>query len=550
MNVSIVLALINLLYISSFPFSQGDNAHVLAAVGSYNITLSEFENRYENYLFNSGVKDNLVTREAILNNMINEILLFNYDSNDAILKDPKYQKELNWTKNQVALAYLKDQEIYASISVSEEEIREAFVRVNEKIAARHLYAESEEEANNLYELLKIGVDFDFLAKQVFTDSTLRNNGGYLGYFTWGDMDPSFEDAAFSLKVGEVSQPVKTEHGYSIIKLEDRISHPLLTEYEFLKKKSHLERVLKIRKKKPSEREYLKKVFDFEKVSFNQDALENILSELTGSVLVAESNNRDKSYSKCVEYEGKIYSQNEIVNRIDNIPLYNKEKIVSLETLQSVITGLLLQEKLLKIAHDKGYDSNPLVLDTFDKMSNNLFLKFKRKEIGDNSDVPDSSTLQYYSDNIQSFSSERELNLQEIILDDKHLADSLLNEIKSGTDFGDIAQKNSLRRWTAEKNGEMGFSPVSKFGMLKDTLWNSSVGEIIGPINIQDYCGIFKVLGKSDSKPFEFEKVKSEVIGAYKRVHNKELVKKYLEKLHSKISIKINKQLLGSINIAG
>jgi parvulin-like peptidyl-prolyl isomerase len=143
-----------------------------------------------------------------------------------------------------------------------------------------------------------------------------------------------------------------------------------------------------------------------------------------------------------------------------------------------------------------------------------------------------------------------LNLQEIILSDKQIADSILYELKNGSDFGKLAQENSLRKWTAEQEGEIGFAPISKFGMLKDTLWNSLQGEIIGPIKIQGYYGIFKVLGKSDSKPIEFEKVKSEVIGAYKREHDKELVKKYLENLYGSIPIKINRQLLGSINIAG
>ena len=136
-------------------------------------------------------------------------------------------------------------------------MREAFSRVNEQIAARHLFAKTEEEANNLYELAKIGVDFNTLAKQVFTDSVLQNNGGYLGYFTWGDMDPAFEDAAYSLKVGEISPPIKTAYGYSIIKVEDKTVNPLLTESEFQRKKSHLQDVIKMRKKEPSEQEYIR-----------------------------------------------------------------------------------------------------------------------------------------------------------------------------------------------------------------------------------------------------------------------------------------------------
>ena len=248
------LLIITFLFAGCFRlYSQTGYDKTLAEVGSKKIKLSDFEKRYENYLFSTGIKDNLPVREAILNNMINEILLKDYDDNKHVYSNHEFQKELTWTKNQMILAYLKDQQIYAKITATEEETREAFGRMNKKIAARHLFAETEAEANNLYELLKMGVDFDSLAAQIFTDSTLKYNGGFLGYFTWGDMDPAFEDAAFSLKVGEISKPVKTENGYSIIRVDDIVENPIVTESQFQQKKSQIERAIRIYKKKPAEK---------------------------------------------------------------------------------------------------------------------------------------------------------------------------------------------------------------------------------------------------------------------------------------------------------
>ena len=223
--------ILSVLFLLSFSLnSQSSDNLVVASVGQYKIYKDQFVDRYTNYLLATSIKDNIAVREAILDNMINEILLYNYDNNENLVSNSEFQKELSWVEKQSVLAYLKDQEVYAKINVTEKEIREAFQRVNEKIAASHLYAPTLEEAENLSRLLEIGVDWDNLAAQVFTDTTLRNNGGYLGYFTWGDMDPAFEDAVYSLKIGEVSKPIKTSHGYSIIRLEDRLSHPLLTEY--------------------------------------------------------------------------------------------------------------------------------------------------------------------------------------------------------------------------------------------------------------------------------------------------------------------------------
>ena len=184
----------------------------------------------------------------MLNGIISELLLSHYDDNSKILANDQYVKEINWVSKQSPLAYLKDQEIYAKITVSDEELRTAFIRVNENLSASHLYSQTLEEAEYLYDLVQMGVDWDNLAAQVFYDSALRNNSGNLGYFTFGDMDPAFEEAAYNLKVGEISKPVRTKTGYSIIRLEDRISNPILTEYEFQNKKSNIERALKLKKR--------------------------------------------------------------------------------------------------------------------------------------------------------------------------------------------------------------------------------------------------------------------------------------------------------------
>ena len=60
-----------------------------------------------------------------------------------------------------------------------------------------------------------------LAKTSFNDPMLRDNGGSLGYFTVDEIDPAFEEAAFAPKIGELSQPVRTNDGYSIIRVDDR-----------------------------------------------------------------------------------------------------------------------------------------------------------------------------------------------------------------------------------------------------------------------------------------------------------------------------------------
>ena len=96
----------------------------------------------------------------------------------------------------------------------------------EEISARHILVNSEEEALGLIEKLKGGADFSALAKE-FSTGPSGPKGGDLGYFGRGQMVPDFEAAAFNLEIGTFSsQPVRTQFGWHVIKLEDkRIAAP-------------------------------------------------------------------------------------------------------------------------------------------------------------------------------------------------------------------------------------------------------------------------------------------------------------------------------------
>lgn len=90
-----------------------------------------------------------------------------------------------------------------------------------KVRAEHILVQTEAQAIILETKIKNGESFEVLAKEYSMCSSAQN-GGDLGYFGRGQMVPQFENTAFNMAIGEISEPVKTQFGWHIIKVLDKI----------------------------------------------------------------------------------------------------------------------------------------------------------------------------------------------------------------------------------------------------------------------------------------------------------------------------------------
>ncbi|MDD4725920.1 MAG: peptidylprolyl isomerase [Tissierellia bacterium] len=128
-------------------------------------------------------------------------------------------------KNNIETSIKYEKILEPYIEITEKEMKEYFetnkalFNQTEQVKARHILVETKEQADEVKSKLNNGEDFAELAKEYSKDGS-SEKGGDLGYFGRGEMVAPFEEAAFSMEVNEISEPVESQWGFHIIKVED------------------------------------------------------------------------------------------------------------------------------------------------------------------------------------------------------------------------------------------------------------------------------------------------------------------------------------------
>ncbi len=202
------------------------NGKILATVGGKAITDMDVDNFIASLGQRGAQYNSPQGRAAILEQLIND-RLFLLDANRNLMSaDPAFKAELERAKESLLVSFAVEK-VIAAVKVTDadaekyyNENKEQFA-TGEEVTASHILVKEEAEANTIAEAIKAGsISFEDAAKQK-SQCPSGQQGGSLGRFGKGQMVPEFDEACFSMEVGELRYPIKTDFGYHIIRLDAR-----------------------------------------------------------------------------------------------------------------------------------------------------------------------------------------------------------------------------------------------------------------------------------------------------------------------------------------
>lgn len=164
-------------------------------------------------------------RKQLLEQIISFELVYVDSVNKGLENDEEYKTQLEIMKREM-LTQLGIKKLLESVKVSDEEAK-AYYKANKSqfknqssVSAKHILVDSEQKALDIKKEIEAGKAFEEAARE-YSSCPSKDQGGNLGSFSRGQMVPEFEAAAFTQEVGIVGEPVKTQFGYHLIKVENK-----------------------------------------------------------------------------------------------------------------------------------------------------------------------------------------------------------------------------------------------------------------------------------------------------------------------------------------
>jgi len=221
--------------------AMAKDAEIVAKIGDKKITVADFE-RILGYVDTERQKlleKNPQLKEALLKQIVQSMVIADLAKKKGFDKKADVKDQLKlFSDGFLANEYLK-KEVASKITVSDDDMKLYYdghkdeFKTPETVRARHILVrvdtsasesdkkKAKEKTEDILKKIKSGEDFVKLASEMSDDPGSKSKGGDLGFFSRGRMIKPFEDAAFSLKPGEVSDVIETQFGYHIIKVEEK-----------------------------------------------------------------------------------------------------------------------------------------------------------------------------------------------------------------------------------------------------------------------------------------------------------------------------------------
>ncbi|MCF8432690.1 MAG: hypothetical protein K9G34_12130 [Melioribacteraceae bacterium] len=562
------LLLLILAFTPCLSYAQIDN-DILAEVGEFSITKSEFLERYElTPQFNrhaSALEES--NKLKFLYTLIAEKLWANSGKENFL----DSSLALKTVSSSMEKMYVRDalykEEVTNKIYITQNEITEGLARLEKNLNIRFLFSTDESEINRLHGLLESGIPFDtLLSERVELKEQLSPI-----QIEYGQMEAEVEDSIFQLKVNEYTSPILTPDGWYIFYLVNKSTNPLGMELSQANSIKYVEKILGRRKAKYHYYDFYQSFFKNKEINADSKLFLE-LAEVIYDRLLQKRSERENYTDELIHIEAddvisieeKIGGKKlqEIFIKFKNNPIslgqfFREIVFDGIKTnkfdrkeffgyLNQLVRKFIEFDLLAREGYRRGLHELPEVKNAVAMWNSYYLFQSEKENVTDTVTVADSTLLNYYQKKYLTNEHKIKIKILSVTFDSLITAETILNKIDESKSLKEAANLTRISYTLS------GLKPYMEFPYVGSIALQMSEGDIYGPIKIQNKFTIFELIEKkidsSDISPPPFKDVKESLRAEIARKIINSKVDDLTVELAKKYDIKINTSLLKSLEV--
>jgi len=529
---------------------EDNNNLVLAEVGPdkiHAVLLNEIFDR-QTQPFDS-FEEELEFRRAILDSLIIQQLLIQEAYRLGLDASEEVNRLVLANKGEFLLDVLYLREIEDKVSVDEEEVRALYDSLEYKVKPSHILVKDEETALVLFDSLENGADFGDLAVNHSIDPSAKQNRGELDYTVWGRTVMPFSEAIFNLNPGEISRPFKTNFGWHIARVEDRIPNDERKSFELMRQS--LEETVKNGYRAQLMDSFLTVIEERFPITVDKATIEylihkretlyppQLLESMPKNDFDLRQLDRHEKELILATWEGGQITLGQYLTMIQKQRPEVRPDLDDYDKMAEFIFHQNVMDLLTAEARRKGIEDDPEYIRKIKR-----FKELTMVDIVENDSIPiynpvtDEETEKYYDDNIELFEVPAKIHVYEILLSSKEEALKYKNEIKSLTRFQAVAGEKTERPNYRERKGDMNYIQRRTSQVMYDAADQVSVGQIAGPVERGNKYSILYIADKRPSELQEYQQAKQSIQSNMRAERMQESLARWIEEKKKETEIRI------------
>ncbi len=386
---------------------------------------------------------------------------------------------------------------------------------------------AKEEVDSILALVRGGEDFSKLASEFSEDPGSQVKGGDLGFFERRMMVKEFDEAAFNLDTNQVSDVVKTNFGFHIIKLTGKRPYPSYEE-----DRDNLKKMFERQSYQIKREEFINNIGTKYNYQVNEETVNYILANSDSVKLDSEHPKLQEFKDKTLfTYANKSVTAAEFFEKLVDKKDYHK-KIITEDMLRGAVKAVredyLLKEEALSL---EKTDSQ--FADLMDDYRNGIFIfKLQEEEVWNKIAIDSAKLNQYYLTTKENYKFPDRVSFVEIFSAKDSVINSYYAQLQAGISFDSLVS-HTERPAMKDKGGVYPLDAVKKSPLYEEANKLEKPGDYSKPIKVTGGFAIIKLIEKDPARLKTFEEARAEVAGAFQESESKRLENDYLERLNKR-----------------